>query len=161
MFEECYYGGEAYEIDSDIRVSNPCTICRCTSHGNNETDISCAHVECPELFNRSFQDSNDTCYYSYKPGRCCGAKRCPRSEDQVKPMVTCSYEGKVYKEGQQIELPDCYTCTCTADFNVTTIKNSPACHQHICYFNTKMLEDGCVPVYLPSGCCYSQFHCRK
>lgn len=159
---KCYYGGESYDIDRDIRVPNPCNRCRC--HGsvtaNMEAEISCAHVECPEIFSPPDADIiNQTCYYSFRPGQCCGEKRCPRDLSDPKPMVTCSYEGKTYMEGQQIELPDCYTCSCTSEFNPMNVKNNPACHKHTCYFNTKMLDDGCLPVYLPSGCCYSQFHC--
>ncbi|XP_015791310.1 papilin [Tetranychus urticae] len=156
---KCYYAGESYDIDKDIKFPDPCNRCRCYGSITDKmlkAKISCALVECPGTFSSPNTDiNNQTCYYSFKPGQCCGEKRCP---DQ-KPMVTCSYEGNTYMEGQKIELPDCYTCSCTSDFNPMNVKNNPACYKHTCYFDTKMLDAGCLPVYTKSGCCYTQYHC--
>ncbi|PSN46820.1 hypothetical protein C0J52_09569, partial [Blattella germanica] len=157
----------AYDVGSELNEDplNPCTAgCRCVnSHG--KAQLSCANVECPELFNGPLTDPN--CFRQFSLDQCCSTSTYCRSNTTEKQQTTslaeCHYGDKTYKEGQIIYPDDapCKKCICKEGFNGTLVE--PWCRDVSCgielHYSTE-IQDGCIPVYYgKQGCCPIDWRC--
>lgn len=88
-----------------------------------------------------------------------------KSDDEVKKLATCEYEGEEYREGQKIYPEDqCYECYCTKDFNSSVaVEKNQNCYKIDCGIslrNIGRIIEGCIPVYYKSdNCCPIGWRC--
>lgn len=154
--DKCYFNGKTYDIDQrvpDTEVLQFCSVlCYCRS-ANPFAKFRCAHVDCPEFFQRF---DYDNCLRQYERQGCCASgKVCGAARDR---LATCELENEIYKEGQRMRFKDnkCRTCICSASFNRNATETDPNCYETVCgfeLFGEKHLYGGAIPVYKQDACC--------
>ena len=122
----CFINGNSYEKGDLIPSDHPCEICRCRPPG-----FSCSYKHCPP--------KPIGCRTIEVEGQCCPDYDCG-----------CTYDGRVYYDGQKIpHAPSpCVTCYCK--------RNIVRCALNECRFRYD-----CEPEYIPGQCCPRYDHCNR
>ncbi|KAF4522622.1 hypothetical protein B566_EDAN003604 [Ephemera danica] len=148
--DKCYYKGRTYNMNEDLPedTSHPCSVhCSCRqSYFDNMASITCASVECAELFMGPLTEPN--CVRQYEGNSCCSTNKfCTKENttiEEAEGVLKCVYQGKTYIEGQRFypkEEP-CMTCLCQAGF--TADEFNTASNETALTDKTAPSEDDCV-----------------
>ncbi|XP_026276195.1 kielin/chordin-like protein [Frankliniella occidentalis] len=162
----CYFKGKALDVRPDISALDPSAclagcFCRQTKEAGAVAMLTCAHVECPTLFNPSLIPEG--CVATYSTEKCCSdGILCP--QNTTAETTKCEWKGKTYLEGEKFypeEEAPCKTCICQKGFDGTL--NGPWCKEVTCGLElhyTNYITKGCAPVfYGKSKCCPIEWRC--
>nr|CAD7463648.1 unnamed protein product [Timema tahoe] len=122
--------------------------------------ITCANIECPELFRRPPPD----CILQYSLDDCCSTSTFCKNKTEDVTEVTCNVGNETFIEGQKFypSDDDCKSCVCQQGYDGTT--NGPWCKKIKCGFELRSADrfrQGCAPVYYGTErCCSIGFQCR-
>lgn len=134
----------------------------CVNRIGSETKITCAQVECAELFNSQLYK----CVKETTLKNCC-ANKYICEEEEIAKYKTCEYNGVTYQKGSTIypTRDSCYKCLCDDNFDNSTYIGNPLCKEIDCGISlryTPNLQKGCIPIYYGNDqCCPIDWKCRK
>ncbi|CAG2060304.1 unnamed protein product, partial [Timema podura] len=123
--------------------------------------ITCANIECPELFRRPPPE----CILQYSLDDCCSTSTFCKNKTEDVTEVTCNVGNKTFIEGQKFypSDDDCKSCVCQQGYDGTT--NGPWCKKINCGFELRSADrfrQGCAPVYYGTErCCSIGFQCPE
>ncbi|XP_077285263.1 uncharacterized protein LOC143910601 [Arctopsyche grandis] len=162
--KKCYYKSQQYKIGQATGknvIDHPCAAdCVCTEGFEGRASLTCAQVECPDLFEPP-KPEGEQCVKQYRLKDCCSYKEIC-DPIAIKTLPTCEWEGKTYREGEKF-YPEgtCTQCICTKRFNGTM--KSLKCSKINCgveIYHGNDVNDMCAPVYLESRpCCPIDWKC--
>lgn len=161
----CYFRGQALEVRPDLEQLDPSVclagcFCRQTKEAGAVAQLTCAHIECPTLFNPSLIPEG--CVATYSGNKCCSdGVLC--QHNVTADTAKCEWGGKTYLEGQKF-YPDeepCKVCTCRKGYDGTLA--GPWCSKVTCgleLHHSGDLAKGCAPVFHDSSkCCPIEWRC--